>query len=190
MTKLMMKVDDSVMKKKLKALDEAVSADILLRSVQAGGMVVLDAAKINILAQELWETRTLSRSLTLGDGNNVSRVKENSSTRAVMEIGTNLEYAAIHEFGGVITPKHAKYLAIPVNGATGSPMDREDLRAVLSGSGKLVLVDETGVQFVLLDSVTIPAQPFVRPAVDENVEKIKDEIMEVLGQQVEAAWKS
>jgi hypothetical protein len=34
-----------------------------------------------------------------------------------VETGSNLEYAAIHEFGGEIVPIHAKFLAIPVGRA-------------------------------------------------------------------------
>jgi phage gpG-like protein len=176
-------IDDSRMKRKFAALTAIQRSDVLIRALKAGGVVVLNEARINILAQHLWKTRTLSRSLH-------QEVIEQSATRAKISVGTDLEYAAIHEFGGVVTPKHAKYLAIPVNGATGSPLDRDDLHPVLSGSGSLVLVDETGVQFILKDSVTIPAQPYLRPAVDEHVEQIVEEIKVVLKQQIEVAWKT
>ena len=176
-------IDDTRLKAKFKALQDGMRSEILVKALQAGGVVVLDAARQNILAQELWKTRTLSRSLH-------QEVLEQSPTHAKISIGTDLEYAAIHELGGVITPKHAKHLAIPVNGATGSPLDRNDLLPVLSKSGDLVLVDETGVQFILKDSVMIPAEPFLRPAMDENVDKIVGEISAVLRQKIEAAWKS
>lgn len=36
------------------------------------------------------------------------------ATGAGIQIGTNVEYANLHQFGGVITPKRAKFLAIPL----------------------------------------------------------------------------
>ena len=179
---LRMTVDDSRLKRKFAALRDIQRGEVLVNALLAGGVVVLDAAHINILAQHLWKTRHLSRSLH-------QEVVEQSSTHAKIEVGTDLEYAVIHELGGVITPKRARYLAIPVNGATGSPLDRDDLHPVLTGSGDLVLVDEIGVQFVLKKSVMIPAQPFMRPALDDNVDKIVEEVSAVLRQQIEAAWK-
>jgi phage gpG-like protein len=180
--KLMAGLDDSRMKQKFKRLDDGLRAEILKRAVLTGGVVVLTAARQNILAQALWKTRALSRSLH-------QEGTEATATSAQTLIGTNLVYAALHEYGGIVTPKNAKYLAIPVNGATGSPRDRADLKLIKARSGSLVLVDESGVQFVLKDSVTIPARPYLRPAMDENVEKILAEIKAVLQAEIEAAWK-
>lgn len=180
---LSMKIDDSRLRRKFQALQGIQRGDVLVHALLAGGVVVLDAARVNILAQELVRTRTLSRSLS-------QEVVEQSDTKAKIAVGTDLEYAAIHEFGGVITPKTARYLAIPVNGASGSPRDRDDLHAVRSGAGNLVLVNENGVQFVLKDSVMIPARPYLRPAVDENKETVIEEITAVLAQEIEAAWKT
>lgn len=60
-----------------------------------------------------------------------------------MEIGTNLIYAAIHEWGWVITPKRAKYLTFKVNGKR-----------------------------VRTKRVVIPARPFMGPALRENTKNI------------------
>lgn len=54
-------------------------------------------------------------------------------------IGTNAVQARIHEFGGVITPKRAKFLHFFVDG------------------------DE-----VFAKRVVIPARPWLRPAIDQN----------------------
>lgn len=54
-------------------------------------------------------------------------------------IGTNLIYAAIHQFGGVIRPKNAKKLAF-----------------------------KTPFGFALLDQVTIPARPFFGLSEEDN----------------------
>jgi len=176
-------INDDPLKRKFRALREGMRGDVLVNALLAGGVVVLDAARMNILAQDLVRTRQLSRTLH-------QQVMEKGSTSAKIGMGTDLEYAAIHEFGGIITPKTAKYLAIPINGATGSPRDRDDLSLRKTGGGNLVLVDESGVQFVLKQSVYIPAQPFLRPAMDENVDRIMAEVSAVLAQQIEAAWKT
>ena len=60
-------------------------------------------------------------------------------------------YAKIHEFGGVITPRGKKNLAFQVDG-----------------------------QWVFTKKVTIPARPYLRPAVDNHLGEIKDAIADAL----------
>jgi phage gpG-like protein len=135
-------------------------------------LVVLNAAKDNVKEQGLIRTRTLSRSLH-------EEVVEQSKERAAVDVGTNLEYGAIHEFGGTIQAKSAKYLAIPVGGRTGSPRKYSDLRVMKTVRGNLLLVDAGGaVQYVLKTSVEIPARPYLRPALDEH----GDEAIEKTGE--------
>lgn len=55
--------------------------------------------------------------------------------RAMWAVGTKLKYAAIQEFGGVITPKNGKHLVFKIND-----------------------------NFVRVKRVTIPSRPYVRPA--------------------------
>jgi phage gpG-like protein len=73
--------------------------------------------------------------------------------------GTDVVYAAIQEFGGVITPKHAKMLA---------------------------WTDETGA-FHTAHSVTIIAQPYLRPAWDENIDKAITEVKKSLVEAINKA---
>src|SRR5690349_16327130 len=91
--------------RKFRAIGEAVQEESLVSAVLVGGQVILEAAKDNIKDQGLIRTHHLSRSLHV-------EVSERSSTRAAVDIGTPLESAAIHEFGGTIKAKNAKYLAI------------------------------------------------------------------------------
>ena len=94
-------------------------------------------------------------------------------------IGTAIEYAAIHEFGGTIVPKRARYLAIPVGSYTGSPLEHGDLQMRETRGGNLVMVDGAGnVQYVLKTSVTIPARPYLRPAADEHQDEVAREMSE------------
>ena len=90
-------------------------------------------------------------------------------------IGPIEKYMKIHEFGGVIRPRIAKALAIPLTERarkSGGPREFDDL-TLLSPTGKNpVLMDMAGeVHFVLVKSVTIPKRPFMRPALQRAKKK-------------------
>lgn len=162
--------------RKFRAMKEVAQGLTLARTVQAGSKPILNAAKSNIKAQGLIKTRTLSRSIH-------EEVSMQGSSVAKAEIGTNLEYAAIHEFGGVVRPKTAKYLAVPVGNYKGSPRKHPRLKLRKTAGGTLVMVDGSGrVQYVLKKSVEVPAQPYLRPAFDEH----KDEAVEDMGRAFKA----
>lgn len=83
----------------------------------------------------------------------------------------DVAYARIHELGGTIEPKNAKFLAIPISDAArraGSPRQMANLAYVQSLKGQPMLVDSsTGdVHYLLRKHVTIPARPYLRPAGD------------------------
>jgi HK97 gp10 family phage protein len=59
---------------------------------------------------------------------------------AAVDVGTDVIYARIHELGGEITPVNAQYLHFVING--------EDI--------------------FTKGPITIPARPYLRPALDEN----------------------
>jgi len=87
-------------------------------------------------------------------------VTEVGAHSAMVEVGTgeDVPYAAIQEFGGVIVPKIAKMLAW---------RDR--------GTGEMIFAK----------SVTIPARPYMRPAWDETIDKVKDSIIKILKNLIE-----
>lgn len=100
-----------------------------------GAHIVEKHAKLNIKGHGLWKTGNLFNSL---------RVQEVGAWHAL--VGTSgVIYAAIHEFGGVIEPKRAKYLS---------------------------WIGPTGER-VFAKRVRMPARPYLRPAFDENKEEIK-----------------
>ncbi len=156
--------------RKFRAMSQVSQGMSLARTVQVGGLVILNAARDNIKDQGLIRTRTLSRSLH-------EEISMQSSSVAVADIGTDLEYGPIHEFGGTIKPKTAKYLAIPVGTYKGSPLKHPSLKIRITNAGNLVMVDPGGrVQYVLKTSVEIPAQPYLRPAFDEHKQEAIDDM--------------
>ena len=58
--------------------------------------------------------------------------------RNFAEVGTNLPYAAIHEFGGTIKPKNGKYLKFQING-----------------------------KWIFAKQVTIPKRPYLEPSLKD-----------------------
>lgn len=131
-------------------------------ALMRGGMVLEAWMKRNVQAQHLIDTGNLRASIT----------SEIEGEKAVSVGPRNVRYAAIHEFGGTITPKKGQFLAIPVTTAAryaGSPRRFPSrLHAQMAGGGG-ALVDENGdIQYALKRSVTIPARPYVRPAMDEH----------------------
>jgi phage gpG-like protein len=115
-------------------------------------------------------------------------------------VKTNLLYAALHNFGGVITPKNSKFLAIPLTIAAkraGSPRRyRGTLFYVKPKSrggnvgGTMCEVQKSGRRstkvvavYLLLRSVTIPERRFM--GLSANAEMQIDELLDewVLSQQ-------
>ena len=89
------KLDD-----RFKEVIAAASGDNIMKSLKAGGEVVRNHAKLNIQAQELVDTSNLLNSISVQEGSG-------GKSDATVEIGTNVEYAAIHEFGGAIHQTNA-----------------------------------------------------------------------------------
>lgn len=108
-----------------------------------------------------------------------------------MEFGTNLDYAAVHQYGATIFPRSSKYLAIPLtteaaragrakdwagaklrfqpfgknSGKEGGFLVEDRQQGKPSGKGKknakIASLREAIQHYVLVKSVTIPARPFL-----------------------------
>ncbi len=78
-------------------------------------------------------------------------VKESTPTYALVG-SVGIIYAAVHEFGATIYPKRAKMLS---------------------------WIGEDGER-IFAKRVRIPARPYLRPALDENIEEIKNVIAQVV----------
>lgn len=143
-------------------LREAASGSNLVTASKAGALVFQNGMK----RRAPKKTRSLSRSIHL----EVVRVEAHYVEIAA---GTDLEYAAIQEYGGTIKPKNAKWLAIPLtSNARRSVSPRNfsgGLRFVPINETRALLVDKSGkAQFALRKSVVIKAQPYARPTFDED----------------------
>ena len=128
---------------RFKEVIAAASGDNIMKSLLAGGEVVRNHTKLNIQAQELVDTSNLLNSISVQEGSG-------GKTDATVEIGTNVEYAAIHEFGGAIHQTNAW------------------------GKG-------------ITQTIHIPARPYLRPSLDENVNSISDAVGASLKHQIEGA---
>jgi HK97 gp10 family phage protein len=117
------------------------------------------------------DTGRLKRSIKQG------RPYSRPGGRRAIDIGTNVVYAAIQEFGGkipamVITPRTKQALAFEWPNAPAGLKP--------SKSGKFVF------KSVNRPEITIPAQPYLRPALKES----KKDIDIIIGKSVIGAMKS
>lgn len=129
-------------------------------------------------------TGTLARSVFVGVTGKVD--EGNRSAALVITIGGGAsKYAPIHEFGGTITARKSKFLAIPLPAARtasgvsryASPRDVPGLKLIKSRAGNLLLVKErrgrggaTQIEpwYVLKRSIQIPPRlDFFRTFKDE-----------------------
>lgn len=138
--------------------------------------------------QQSWRVRQgggQTLSLTRHLRNSITYVATNDS----VAVGTNVLYAAIHQFGGIIRAKSGPFLSIPVTPAArdaGSPRKMPGLHVAQTLKGQYILVDSKGVtQYLLRRQVTMPARPFL--GVSESDSK---EIVGVVERHLKARWGS
>lgn len=97
-------------------------------------------------------------------------------------VGTNIQYAAIHQFGGIIRPRRGRMLAIPLTveaQRAGSPRRFQRPLSPRVRGNRGVLVEQTPggrgrAHYALVRQVTIPARPFLgfSPAFVEKLESL------------------
>ena len=111
-----------------------------------------------------------------------------SATSTTAAVGTNVVYAAIHQFGGVIRARKGPFLAIPVTPAArnaGSPTRMPGLHVWQTIKGQYVLGDDKGtVHYLLRRQVTMPERPFLGASTADRAE-----LLRVLQEHLKAAWK-
>jgi phage gpG-like protein len=91
-------------------------------------------------------------------------------------------YASAHEFGAVIRPRRARYLAVPLPGTPRKPARAFPNTFVRMVNEKLFLFQKEGsglrALFVLMKEVRIPARPFLQPALEKNRSAIRTMVEE------------
>jgi HK97 gp10 family phage protein len=117
------------------------------------------------------DTGRLKRSITQG------RPYSKSGGGRAIDVGTNVEYARIQEFGGtipaqVIIPRNAEALAFKWPNAPAN---------LPAGKGGLHYFKK-----VTRPQITIPAQPYLRPAIEES----KRQVRAIIGKSVLGAMTS
>ena len=135
-------------KAQLARIGKAARGEMLAKAGEAGLQLVVNAA----IPKAPKRTGTLRRSIH-------TEVLEKRDDYAEVAVGTDVVYAAIQEFGGVIVPKKAKMLH---------------------------WVGEGGID-IFAHSVTIKPHPYLRPAWDENESKMIQEVKNSLTQLIETA---
>jgi len=141
----------------------------------------LAAAQFAVVSKIKSNLRHRSRSGALAESFIVEPLTE-SGNLISGRAGSNLEYAAIQEAGGEVQAKSVPHLTIPLAPfLTGRRIARGTARSVIESPGAYgydgtffsrgVLFGKRGEEseplFALKESITIPARPYVQPALDE-----------------------
>jgi len=127
--------------------------------------------------------RNAKRNLTGGNPLHVRTGALRTSIRSEVDrarqearIGTDLVYGPVHEYGATIRPREMRKLAIPVGGVRTWPrrfagplffrMTRGGLKFLVDAAGKMM--------YVLKPQVTVPARPWLGPALTASKAKFAD----------------
>lgn len=148
---------------KWKRMSEVAQGRTLERALTAGALLIQNSAK----RRAPWRSGNLRRSIHIGGHEDmaddyadieqtVGEVSRPNVGRHSAEVfvGTNVEYARIQEYGGTITP---------------------------TSSARLHFRLDDGTE-VFAKRVTIPAQPYLRPAVDEDGRAAQREAVDALAE--------
>lgn len=150
----------------------------LINAPQAATRSMRDAMQksLNIVYRRIQDNLT-GRVLNVKTGHlrqTIDTVVEDGGLRG--RIGSNVEYASIHEFGGVTPPhrieaRRGKALAFQSRGFVGP------IR--LTAKGKIRKTGQTPGSVTVVRSVmhpgsVMPARPYMRPALRESQEEIKE----------------
>lgn len=116
-----------------------------------------------------------------------------------VSIGTNLVYARLHQHGGVVRPRRAKFLTIPLTREAGRSkslkrwLDKNKGQAFIRKSRKGNLIAFKSAKhgrpyphWLLVESVRVPARPFLGWPRDGSGDRMVEKIV---AQVIESAWK-
>ena len=123
-----------------------------------------------------------------------------STLESEIELTVDVPYARIHEHGGTITPKRSRYLTIPLDAAKTQDRAQGATRAGArfwpntyvrrSKAGNLLIFSQTGEPlFLLKQRVTIPARPYVAPAIAKIRKSLRADLAGMLRDVIEEAGR-
>ena len=163
----------------LQKLPQAVSAEILEMSLHAGGQIIVERAQAKCPKPA---ERRRPGTVRLADSIRAS-TKEKDAAHAIVNVGTNIPYAHLVEFGHQIVPRgptreRVSITTVRISKRTGrevvstrygyNPLSRDALRERRQAAGGFVA-----------------PRPFLRPAFDESREDIVNRVGQVMGKQIE-----
>lgn len=166
---------------------------------RAWAVVLKSGAQLRFRAQAGPDGQAWKKSRrTEGGGQTLSLTRRlrNSITSAysgtTATVGTNVVYAAIHQFGGTIRAKKGPFLAIPISDqarSAGSPRNfPQALEVWQTVKGQFVLGTRDGkgetVHYLLRASVTMPARPFLGASEADQAQLVR-----VVQDALANAWK-
>ncbi len=136
-----------------------------------------------------WEGEAVSR-VSVKTGalkDSIKHEYEITADSLIVRVGSNLEYAAIQEFGGDIKPDKAGALTIPIHPDAKNKRapDFPDLFIVKTDTNTFLArkKGKKGIEFLflLVKKATIPARPFIGPVLYSNADRIESIIIRALG---------
>ena len=152
----------------LKQLPGAISAEILETSLMAGAQIIVERAQGKCPKPAI---RRRPNTVRLADSIRAT-TKEKDAAHAIVNVGTNVPYAHLVEYGHQIVPRGPARERISVTsvGRTGRVSVRTTIVANTKrqGSGGFVA-----------------PRPFLRPAFDESREEVVNRIGQVMGKEIE-----
>ena len=154
----------------LKQLPGAVSAEILETSLMAGGQIIVARAQEKCPKPA---ERRRPGTVRLADSIRAT-LKEKDAAHAIVNVGTNVPYAHLVEYGHQIVARGPNRGRISVT--TVSRTGRVSVRSVMGPAQR----QTTGARGF------VAARPFLRPAFDESREQVVSRIGQVMGKEIEA----
>lgn len=168
----------------LRRLPAAVATNVLSGSLLAGGGIIRDAAAMRAPRPAV---RRRARGVRLGDSIRV-QVTEQSTAYATAAVFTRIPYAHLVEYGHQIVPRGPSRERVSITTVRISKRTGKEIvstRFGLDPSAQLQLHSRRGAG----PRGFVPAQPFLRPAFDENREAVIQKIGVVMGAGIEAEVK-
>lgn len=171
------------------------------RAIGEGAVFAMRRSVI-VLADYIAEKKLSGQKLDVRTGNLRRSFQENKARKVQQRgeaitgtVGTNIEYARIHEYGGTIKPKSKQWLTIPIGEALtpagvprGTAREFKNTFFAWSRNGNLILFGKSPVGgskkivplFVLKKMVRIPRKAYMKPSLEEK----KDDIVRFFCQDV------